>query len=267
LVQDKPNTFGSFPESNHASSAIQFVSDCLSVKVNDKSSQGSSFSGFGASSFPGNFKSKDFEIHDSSIGKTAPVCDKSFSQLLGAKPVDGFRLSQSLWAKSENLFRSASHVLGTAEFFLSAVGALLQGKECDDLAEVKSLLLQVDQALGSSQCLLMDTLANFTLSKRREILEKSSVNEILQDTLLRSPLSDKVFGLSLQKFQEEVNKTPQPLRVNVQLTNGKRSASVSSSAPTGPDKRMTVFVSKASGLTKSPQKGGYKGAKKPGSRK
>jgi hypothetical protein len=43
--------------------------------------------------------------------------------------------------------------------------------------EVKSLLLQVDQALGSSQCLLMGTLANFTLSKRREILEKSSVNE------------------------------------------------------------------------------------------
>jgi hypothetical protein len=39
---------------------------------------------------------------------------------------------------------------------------LLQGKEGDDLAEVKSLLLQVDQALGSSQCLLMGTLANFT---------------------------------------------------------------------------------------------------------
>jgi hypothetical protein len=97
LVQDKPNTFGSFPESNHASSAIQFVNDCLSVKVNDKSSQGSSFSGFGASSFPGNFKSKDFEIHDTSIGKTTPVCDKSFSQLLGAKPVEGLRLSQSLW--------------------------------------------------------------------------------------------------------------------------------------------------------------------------
>jgi hypothetical protein len=196
LVQDKPNTFGSFPESNHASSAIQFVNDCLSVKVNDKSSQGSSLSGFGASSFPGNFKSKDFEIHDSSIGKTAPVCDKSFSQLLWAKPVDGLRLSQSLWA---------SHVLGTAEFFLSAVGVLLQGKEGDDLAEVKSLLLQVDQALGFSQCLLLGTLANSTLSKRREILEKSSVNEILQDSLLRSPLYDKVFRLSLQKVQEEVN--------------------------------------------------------------
>ena len=267
LVQDKPNTFGSFPESNHASSAIQFVNDCLSVKVNDKSSQGSSFSGFGASSFPSNFKSKDFEIHDSSIGKTAPVCDKSFSQLLGAKPVDGLCLSQSLWAKSENLLRSASHVLGTAEFFLSAVGALLQGKEGDDLAEVKSLLLQVDQALGSSQCLLMGTLANFTLSKRREILKKSSVNEILQDSLLRSPLSDKVFGLSLQKVQEEVNKTPQPLRVNVQLTNGKRSASVSSSAPTGIDKRRKMFVPKSSGPKKPHQKGGFKGAKKPGSRK
>ena len=114
LVQDKPNTFGSFPEYNHASSAIQFLNDCFSVKVNDKSSHGSSFSGFGASSFPGNFKSKDFEIHDSSIGKTTPVCDKSFSQLLGAKPVDGLRLSQSLWANSENLLCSASHVLGTA---------------------------------------------------------------------------------------------------------------------------------------------------------
>jgi hypothetical protein len=27
--------------------------------------------------------------------------------------------NQSLWAKSENLLRSASHVLGTAKFFLS----------------------------------------------------------------------------------------------------------------------------------------------------
>lgn len=105
------------------------------VKINDKSSHGSSFSGFGGSSFPGNFKSKDFEIHDSSIGKMAPVCDKPFSQLLWAKLVDVLSLSQSLWAKSKNLLHSASHVLGTTEFFLSAVGALLQGKN-DDLAEV-----------------------------------------------------------------------------------------------------------------------------------
>ena len=46
LVQDKPITFGSFPESNHASSALQFVNNCLSVTANDMSSQGSSFSGF-----------------------------------------------------------------------------------------------------------------------------------------------------------------------------------------------------------------------------
>ena len=172
-----------------------------------------------------------------------------------------------MWAKLENLLRSASHVLGTAEFFLSAVGALFQGKEGDDLAEVKSLLLQVDHALGASQCLLMDTLAKFTLSKRHGIIEQSSVNEILHDSLPRSPLSDKIFGLSLQKVQEEINKTLQSLRVNVQLTNGKRSASVSSSTPTGPDKRRKLFVSKASGPEKPPQKGGYKGAKNPGSRK
>jgi hypothetical protein len=43
----------------------------------------------------------------------------------------------------------------------------------------------------------MVTLANFTLSKRREILEKSSVNEILQDSLFRSPLSDKEETLPL----------------------------------------------------------------------
>jgi hypothetical protein len=48
----------------------------------------------------------------------------------------------------------------------------------------------------------MGTLVNFTLSKRREILEKSSVSESLQESLLRSPLSDKVFGLSLQKVQD-----------------------------------------------------------------
>jgi hypothetical protein len=43
------------------------------VKANDKSSQGSSFSGFGASSFPGNFKSKDFEILKH-YGASSPIC-------------------------------------------------------------------------------------------------------------------------------------------------------------------------------------------------
>ena len=53
----------------------------------------------------------------------------------------------------------------------------------------------------------------------------------------------------------------------MQLTNGKRSASVSSYVPTGLDKRRKVFVPNASGPKKSHQKGGYKAAKKPGSSK
>ena len=53
----------------------------------------------------------------------------------------------------------------------------------------------------------------------------------------------------------------------MQLTNGKRSASVSSSAPTGIDKRRKVFVPKASGSKKPHQKGGFNGAKKHGFRK
>jgi hypothetical protein len=44
-------------------------------------------------------------------------------------------------------------------------------------------------------------LANLTLSKRNEILDKSSV----KDSLMKSPLTDKIFGLSLQKVQEEDN--------------------------------------------------------------
>jgi hypothetical protein len=33
---------------------------------------------------------------------------------------------QSVWSKTENLLRNASHVLGTAEHFLSAVAPLLK---------------------------------------------------------------------------------------------------------------------------------------------
>jgi hypothetical protein len=65
----------------------------------------------------------------------------------------------------------------------------------------------------------MGTLGNFTLSKRSEILEKSSVNESSKDSLLSSPLSDKIFGWSVQEVQEEMNKLPQPVKVNVQVTN------------------------------------------------
>jgi hypothetical protein len=54
--------------------------------------------------------------------------------------------------------------------------------------------------------------------------EKSSVNESLKDSLLSSPLSDKIFGLSVHEVQEEMKKLPQPVKVNVQVTNSKRSS-------------------------------------------
>jgi hypothetical protein len=41
--------------------------------------------------------------------------------------------------------------------------------------------------------------------------------------LLSSPLSDKIFGLSVQKVQKKMKKLPQPVKVKVQVTNGKRS--------------------------------------------
>jgi hypothetical protein len=64
----------------------------------------SSFATFDYSSFNGRCKSIDCEIHDTFIGKTTPTHDKKKSQLLGvSKPTDGRRLSQSLWAKSENV--------------------------------------------------------------------------------------------------------------------------------------------------------------------
>jgi hypothetical protein len=64
---------------------------------------------------------------------------------------------------------------------------------------------------------------------RSEILDKSSVNETLKDSLMQSPLTDKMFGLPLQKVQEEVSKAPQSVSVNVRLNNGKRTIAFSSS--------------------------------------
>ena len=84
------------------------------------------------------------------------------------------------------------------------------------------------------------TLGNFTLSKRSEILEKSSVNESLKDSLLSSPLSDKIFGLSVQEVQEGIKKLQRPVKVNVQVANGKRSVVTnppSGSTHTFPKKR------------------------------
>jgi hypothetical protein len=108
-----------------------------------------------------------------------------------------------------------SDVLGTAEYAMAAAGSFLKDKG-DELDELKSLLLQVDQKLGVSQLPLMSTLSNFTLSKRQEMLDKSLIAEPLKETLLFSPLmKDKLGGLPLSKLQEEVSKTPQTMKVDV----------------------------------------------------
>jgi hypothetical protein len=41
-------------------------------------------------------RSMDFAIHDSSLGKGYPSCDKTYSALLGTKPVEGLVLNQCL---------------------------------------------------------------------------------------------------------------------------------------------------------------------------
>ncbi|CAG2220016.1 unnamed protein product [Mytilus edulis] len=76
----------------------------------------------------------------------------------------------------------------------------------------------------------MGSIANCTLSKRAEFLENISIAEPLKDSLLKSPLSDKMFGLPLQRVQEELSKNPPPVKVSVQVTNGKRSVNATSSS-------------------------------------
>jgi hypothetical protein len=157
---------------------------------------------------------------------------------LGTKPVEGLVLNQSTWAKTESNLQLMSSVLGTAEHFMAAAGSLLKDKG-NEFDELKSLLLQVDQSLGVSQLLLMGTLSKFTLSKRQEMLDKSPIPEPLKETLLFSPLvKDKLFGLPLGKFQEEVSKTPQTMKVDVQVSNGQRIVTNSQShSETGPMKK------------------------------
>ena len=76
------------------------------------------------------------------------------SNVLGSKRVDGLRLYQVTWSKSKNLLRNSSQVLASAEHYLSATGALLQDLEDEGIAEFKSLLLQLNKALGASQVLV-----------------------------------------------------------------------------------------------------------------
>jgi hypothetical protein len=273
LTRESSSTYNFFPESNHVLAALQIINDGFSNDSVDKQSSGSKFSGFGPTSFPGVYNVKDYQIVNFTLGRLVPTCDKAMSNLLGSKPVDGLRLSQATWSKSENLLRNSSQVLASAEHYLSATGAILQDLEGEGIAEIKSLLLQLDKALGTSQVLVSGALANLTLSKRSEILDKSSVNETLKDSLMKSPLTDKIFGLSLQKVQEEVSKAPQSVSVNVRLNDGKRTIASSSSGyqptPTFSAKRRKVVRHKQyanSSKTPHAQKSGSKGAQKSGPR-
>jgi hypothetical protein len=140
LSQKLSSSYKPFPESKHVSTALQVIQDSLASPRGSSCNNNGKFPGFGPSSFPGRFRSKDFEIHNSSIGKSSPTCNKSMASFLGSKSVDGLRLTQSLWSKSENLLRNTSHAMGTAEHFLSAAGSLLQERR-NDFSELKSFLL------------------------------------------------------------------------------------------------------------------------------
>ena len=273
LTRESSSTYNPFPASNHVLAALQIINDGIGNDSVDKQSSGSKFSSFGPTSFSGVYNVKDYQIFNSTLGRLVPTCDKAMSNLLGSKPVDGLRLSQATWSKSENLLRNSSQVLASAELYLSATGAILQDLEGEGIAEIKSLLLQLDKALGTSQVLVSGTLANLTLSKRSEILDKSSVNETLKDSLMKSPLTDTIFGLSLQKVQEEDSKTPQSVSVNVRLNDGKRTIASSSSGyqptPTFSAKRRKVVRRKQyanSSKTPHAQKSGSKSAQKSGPR-
>ncbi|CAG2229302.1 unnamed protein product [Mytilus edulis] len=218
LSVDDTKSHTSFPQSNHMSNSLQIINDGIAANE----SQFSKVSGFGLASFTEQFRSKDYDIFDSTLGKLVPKCDKVFSSTIASKPADGLRLTQSVWSKTENLLRNASHVLGTAEHFLSAVAPVL--KDSSLPPEVKPFLLQVDKALGASQLLIMGSIANCTLSKRSEILDKAKVSDNLKDALIKSPLDEKIFGLPLDEVQKHLNQTPAPVKVNVSLSgnNSKR---------------------------------------------
>lgn len=95
--------------------------------------------------------------------------------------------------------------------------------------------------MGATQSLSLGSLANFNIAKRYEILAKSTIPETPKDSLLRSPLTDKIFGLSLEEVHKEVSKTPRPASVNVQVNNGKRDVSFHASQPDISHKKKNVF--------------------------
>ena len=85
LSQELSCSYKSFPESKHVSAALQVIQDSLASPPGSSSNNAGKFPGFGPSSFPCRFRSKDVEIHNLSIGKSAPTCAKAIASLLGSK--------------------------------------------------------------------------------------------------------------------------------------------------------------------------------------
>jgi hypothetical protein len=79
LSHELSSSYKSFPKSKHVSTALQVIQDNLASPPGSSCNNTGKFPGFGPSSFPGRFRSKDFEIHNSSIGKSAPTCDKTMA--------------------------------------------------------------------------------------------------------------------------------------------------------------------------------------------
>ncbi|CAG2193386.1 unnamed protein product [Mytilus edulis] len=174
LSVDDTKSHTSFPQSNHMSNSLQIIND--GIVANE--SQFSQVSGFGLASFTEQFRSKDYDIFDSTLGKLVPKCDNLL--LLLNLPMDCVFLS---------LF----------EHFLSAVAPVL--KDSSLPPEVKPFLLQVDKALGASQLLIMGSIANCTLSKRSKILDKVKVSDNLKDALIKSNWMRRFSGYHLMRYR------------------------------------------------------------------
>ncbi|CAC5407864.1 unnamed protein product [Mytilus coruscus] len=93
ISQDSVTSHNSFPESGHMAFSLQIINEGIATSASEKVAN-NQISGFRMSSFSDQLEYKDFDIFDSSLGRLVPTCDKSFSSLLGIKPVDGLRLTQ-----------------------------------------------------------------------------------------------------------------------------------------------------------------------------
>jgi hypothetical protein len=89
MSQDTSKSHISFPQSNHISNSLQIIND----RIVANESHFSKVSGFGLAFFNEHFRSKDYDIFDSTLGKLVPSCDKALSSSINSKPLDGLRLS------------------------------------------------------------------------------------------------------------------------------------------------------------------------------